>query len=281
MSGQGLVPRLHRALLRTAVPTRVAEWVGLPSRHEREVHDLTLDRSLGGDEPLRVVLAADFHAGPSTPSHLIDKALQHLHALAPDLLLLGGDFVGVHAHDAPPLARELATVPARLGRFAVLGNHDHWAGGHAVARHLEAAGIEMLTNRSVRLPAPFHEVSVTGVDDYRYGLTHADVAFADAARVRLVLMHQPSSLLELGSHTFHAAFCGHTHGGQVALPNGRPLLVAAGPLTRQYNAGRFDLDGGRTLLVTRGVGCSILPLRWNAPSSVLECTVRGTKSRAG
>jgi hypothetical protein len=91
--------------------------------------------------------------------------------------------------------------------------------------------------------------------------------------VRIVLMHAPSGLLDIRDHPFAVALCGHTHGGQIALPNGRPLIVGHGRLSREYSAGRYTLGGGRTLLVSRGVGCTAMPLRLNAAPSILVCTV--------
>jgi uncharacterized protein len=59
----------------------------------------------------------------------------------------------------------------------------------------------------------------------------------------------------------------------VALPGGRPILVADGPLSRRYSAGTYALSGGRTLLVSRGVGCTALPIRINAPAAITVCTI--------
>lgn len=230
----------------------------------------------GGGRSLRIAFASDFHAGPTTPPALLDAAVDALAAAQADLLLLGGDFVSLRASYAPRLVSRLADVPARLGRYAVLGNHDYWADAPAIVGMLEGAGIEMLTNRGVRLPPPFDAVMLSGLDDHTSGEPDAAAAFGEDAPVRVVLMHAPSSLLDIGERRFDVALCGHTHGGQVALPDGRPVLVACGQLSRRFSAGRFDLDGGRTLLVSRGIGCTILPLRLNAPAAITLATIRST-----
>ena len=207
---------------------------------------------------------------------MIDHAIAQLHDTGADILLLGGDFVSLRPDYARELVSQLAAIPAPLGRYAVLGNHDHWAGGAAVTAHLRSVGIHVLTNRNVRLPHPFTNVSICGVDDHTSGEPDAEAAFAGSASVRVLLMHAPSNLLDIGEQSFAVAFCGHTHGGQIALPNGRPLVVAKGLLSRRYNAGRFDLAGNGTLLVSRGIGCSTVPFRWNASPNVLTCTLEGT-----
>ena len=230
--------------------------------------------SLGTSDTLRIKFASDFHAGPSTPRKAIDNALEQLARIDADVMLLGGDFVSLRAEYARDLARQLAAIPAPLGRYAVLGNHDHWSDGNAVTALLEEAGISVLTNRSVRLPDPFGGVSICGLDDHTSGVPDAHAAFDGAAPTRIVLMHAPSNLLDIGDRAFAVAMCGHTHGGQIALPNGKPLKVAHGPLSRRFNAGRFDLDDGRVLLVSRGIGCSTVPVRLNSPPSVMICTIR-------
>lgn len=270
--------RLQALLAPTDWPARLALRLGAPRTVRVERHQVLVPASLGSGQPLRVAFASDFHAGPTTPAPLLDDAVAALAREQPDLLLLGGDFVCLRAGNAERLITLLGTVPAPAGRFAVLGNHDYWSGGREVARYLERAGIELLTNRSRPLPAPFGGVSVCGLDDHTSGYPDAKAAFADGDGVRLLLMHAPSGLLDLGGATFSVAFCGHTHGGQIALPGGRPLMVPHGPLSRRYHAGRFDLDSGSTLIVSRGIGCSTIPVRINAPPEIVVCTMSSRAS---
>ena len=259
----------------TMWPARLADRLGVVSLPCVEHHDVHIARRLGRAGRLRIAFASDFHAGPVTSPRVLDEATRLLTRADADVLLLGGDFVSLRANYAADLAARFAAVPARLGRYAVLGNHDHWSGGAAVAGHLRGAGIEVLMNSNVRLPDPFGDVCICGIDDHESGEPDAAAAFAGAAPVRVVLMHQPSGLLDIGERSFDVAVCGHTHGGQIALPGGRPIIVANGRLTRRYNAGRFVVEGERTLIVSRGVGCSGMPIRFNAPPAVLTCDLHG------
>jgi predicted MPP superfamily phosphohydrolase len=267
-----------------ATPTDWPAWIaarlGAPLEVRVEHHEVVVPGSLGDREVLRLAFASDFHAGPTTPEEVLQSAADALHALRADLLLLGGDFVCLRAEYAGRIAARLGKIPAPLGRYAVLGNHDLWAGRRRVTEQLASAGIEMLTNRQVRLPPPFQQVSICGLDDHTSGHPDADSAFADAGPVRILLMHAPSGLLDAASHRFDLALCGHTHGGQIARPNGKPIVVTHGALSGRYNAGRYPLDGGGTILVSRGVGCTTLPVRWNCPADVILCTVRGQSPTA-
>ena len=255
-------------------PAALAELLGASSSVTLRQEEIELREPLGTGPELRVAFASDFHAGPLTSDRLLARAAETLAATQPDLLLLGGDFVSLRSGYIDRVARRLGEIPAAAGRFAVLGNHDHWAGGGRVTHALERAGIEVLTNANRRLPPPFEDVTVCGLDDHIAGYPDADRAFAAAGRLRLLLMHSPSNLLDLAGHDFAVAFAGHTHGGQIALWNGYPLYVPHGKLSRRYCAGRFSLDRDRVLVVSRGVGCSTVPLRWNAPAEVHLCTLR-------
>jgi predicted MPP superfamily phosphohydrolase len=255
-------------------PARIALWFRDSSSVAVEEHEIEAPQAFGDGRPLRIAFASDFHAGPTTPPALLDAAVDALAAANADVVLLGGDFVGLRASDGPRLMSRLAHLRAPLGCHAVLGNHDYWTDAPAIAAMLEAAGIEMLTNRHILLPAPFDGVRLCGLDDHTSGEPDVAAAFGEDGPLRVVLMHAPSGLLDIGERHFDVALCGHTHGGQVALPDGRPLLVSHGRLSRRYSAGRYDLGDGRTLLVSRGVGCTTVPVRLNAPAAITICTVR-------
>lgn len=262
-------------------PAALADRLGLTARLRVRHDAVTVHASPGSASRLRIAFASDFHAGPSTSPRLLADAIEALHHAAADVLLLGGDFVAVRARGIDALAARLGEVPAPAGRFAVLGNHDYYAGAARITAALERAGVQVLVNRSTRLPAPFDRVSICGLDDHTSGHPDAAAAFASAASVRVLLMHAPSGLLDVGRHAFDLALAGHTHGGQVALPGGRPIVVPKGRLSRRYAGGRYELAPGRALLVTRGLGQSVLPLRWHAPPEVHVLSMEGPGERRG
>jgi uncharacterized protein len=261
---------VERFLYGSAWPARLAARLGYHPRVRNARYGIWTDVR-EGHRRLRIGYASDFHAGGATNPEVIDAACWELTAAAPDVLLLGGDFVGADAKAIHEVAPRLGEIPAPFGRFAVLGNHDWWTDARTVADALEVAGIQLLTNRNARLARPFEDVVVCGLDDPWAGHPDAAAAFARTDGVRIVLMHQPSGLLDVGDRPFALALCGHTHGGQIALPGGIPIVVPHGPLSRRYSRGRYELDGGRVLIVSRGVGCSTLPFRLFAPPEVVIC----------
>jgi predicted MPP superfamily phosphohydrolase len=203
----------------------------------------------------------------------LEEAFAHLRAFAPDVLILGGDYVLFEAAHADELAPLIRSVGAPLGRYAILGNHDLWADDRAIARSLECAEATLLVNRCVsfsRRP----EVSLSGLDDAWAGIPDYEAAFGGGVGqpVHVVAMHSPDHVPRLAGRRFTLAVCGHTHGGQIALPGPR-ALHAPSEESRRYLAGRYDLPGG-PLWVSRGVGHAEVPWRWFAPADVLSATLR-------
>ena len=260
---------------------RPASWAAklayvtrLSGRIELSTLEVSTGRVASEARPsLRVAFASDFHAGPTTDRRLLAEACELLAALEPDVVLLGGDYVSVRAAYIDDLAPLIARIPARLGKFGVLGNHDLRADYARVTRGLAAAGVRLLRNQSVRLEPPYDDMTICGLDDATRGRPDAETTFEGATATRIALMHSPDGLLSIGDRPFALALCGHTHGGQVVLPTGRAIYTPSGKLSRRYCQGVFDLGAGRTLLVTRGVGCSTLPVRAFAAPLVHLCLI--------
>jgi uncharacterized protein len=252
--------------------------LGLQGRIATREHRFEVPR-VEGSPPIRMVFASDFHAGPMTHPALLDEACRAIASARPELLLLGGDFVYRRSRDVDMLAERLACLSAPLGIYAVLGNHDYLGAEEHIIRKLSDAGIEVLVNRSVRLPAPHDDVWICGLDDPIYGAPDADAAVDGADGTRIILMHAPDGLLELQRERFDLALCGHTHGGQVALPFGLPIVMPTGRLNRRYPHGvHAEVAEGANLLVSRGVGCSGVPFRLFARPEIHLCTLLAATS---
>ena len=223
--------------------------------------------------PLTVAFASDFHSGPTTHADVFFGIAEELNSRRPDVLLLGGDFVTLRAEYMTPLIAALSLYAPPLGSFAVLGNHDLWSDDQEIMRQLNACGVEVLINRNVALNKPFDCVSICGIDDPWTGNADCAKAFENAKSIRIWLTHSPDGLL-LQDQQYSVGFAGHTHGGQICLRDGTALIGAGSPLSRSHSRGRFDIPGNGPLIVSRGVGCSNVPVRINSDPELIFCELR-------
>ena len=230
--------------------------------------------------PLRVAFLADFHVG----SHAGDVArlsaiITEVAEFAPDIALYGGDFVNMMAFGGgrvPPrtIAPIIARLPAPLGHFAVIGNHDRNYDAGEVTDALQAAGIVVLADerRSIRFEAG--EIEIAGIPDARVERpqAHALLASLGPDRPAVVLAHDPYWFGHLPPGP-HLMLAGHTHGGQIRLPLIGPLRNAShAPMRWTY--GLVEEEGKR-MYVTSGLGCSGIPLRIGVPPEYVVIEVNG------
>ena len=254
-------------------------WARVPGRTAVDLvrHDLALlpARPGGRERVLRVAFASDLHIGPLTAPVLLDNAFALLSDLRPDVLVLGGDYVYMEA--TPEMTRELearvAAVPART-KIAILGNHDLWTHHDRIEAVLRAAGATVLVNDALVLPAPFEDVAFVGLDDPWAGRPDAERALrgTEGAGLRIGLSHSPEGVPMLQGRGVALLLCGHTHGGQIALPSG-PVVVH-GEHGRRWPAGLYQL-GDMSLFVSRGLGAVDLPFRAYARPDVSVFTLTG------
>jgi hypothetical protein len=249
---------------------------------------------------LSIGVIADVHAGgPLMPAERIRAIAERTNQLAPDLIVLLGDFTASHRFRTRAVAPEewgeaLSILRAPLGVHAVLGNHDWWddivaqragKGPVLVRRTLERFGIPVYENDVVRLtkdgrpfwlaglgdqlafvagwPRPVWH-NFRGVDDL--GGTLAKVT--DDAPV-VLLAHEPDIFPRVPERV-SLTLSGHTHGGQVRLFGYSPRVPSR--FGNRFAYGHVCEDD-RHLIVSGGLGCSILPVRIGVPPEIVMVDV--------
>lgn len=244
-----------------------------------------LPRGLRG---FRILQIADLHLGPCVGPEFVRGVVERGLELRPDLFALTGDYVE-HArspvHELPALLGPLCRDPSApaLGAVGVLGNHDWYAGHTRVGEALAGAGIRLLNNERVFLtedrelipsPAP-GALCIAGLGDLNHQDCRPVGALAGVAErtPRVVLSHHPDSAeLEVwGGVRADAMLSGHTHGGQIALP-------FIGPPVSHSRYGRKYLGGVAQgprfpVVVSRGLGMALLPVRFGVPPEFVEVTL--------
>ena len=228
-----------------------------------------------GAAPIRAVLISDIHvAGPDMPPARLARIVERINALAPDIVLIAGDFVSdkrmaTRHYSQAEGAAPLAGLRPRLGTFAVMGNHDHWRSGAEAHRVLAAARVRLLDNQAVTVgPLALGGLDDPFTDRDRPGATIAAMRRLPGARV--LLSHSPDPFADLPADV-GLMLAGHTHCGQARLPFVGAVMTMS-EHGQRYACGLVR-EGGRTLIVTAGLGTSGLPLRPGAVPDLWLVTI--------
>ena len=226
-----------------------------------------------GTKPIRIVQLSDTHGSwidmpPTRLQRIVDQA----NALHPDLVVLTGDYIGGKIVDWPHIRLEAVLLPfdrlqAPLGIYAVAGNHDtvYWT-RHVLARtHVHflvsdwvdagpvtIAGANDLTNISI--PGDESRTAVTG---------------ARSDKPLILIAHEPNYFAALPAEA-GLMIAGHTHGGQIMLPWIGPLYLD--DYLAAHRRGVFH-EHGQTLVVSSGLGTSVVPIRIGVPPEIVEITL--------
>jgi hypothetical protein len=260
----------------------LAFYAGEIARHELEIVHLTitLPRLPDAFTGMKIVQISDIHFQEYTEAAFLDAIVRKVNALAPDLVVLTGDFVS-----SKPLPRRFSV---RLGyhcaerlsqltcplRYAILGNHDCLVGSHAVTDALHSHGIPVLADSFVPLERNGQRVWLAGIKDVleeRPNLEAALPAGRSAHEPVILLAHEPDFADHAVGRQVDLVLSGHTHGGQILLPMLPPLLLP--DMGVKYVHGLFRLSDGMQLYVNRGIGAVTLPFRFRCQPEMTVITL--------
>jgi predicted MPP superfamily phosphohydrolase len=226
-----------------------------------------------------IALLADVHHGPFVPLDYIKHVVEMTNALKPDLIALAGDYVHRDALFIEPCMEELGRLKARLGRFAVRGNHDNRSyHSHHDFRGLSQAALDGaklpdLNNSGISIERHSARLRVCGVGDLWTDRQYLQAALGDATdRDAVVLLsHNPDFVETIRDPRVGLVLSGHTHGGQVVLPGfGAPIVPSR--FGQKYLYGLVQGPSCQAF-VTRGVGTISPPVRFCCRPEVVLITL--------
>jgi len=226
-----------------------------------------------------VALLADVHHGPFVPLSYIQHVVAMANALKPDLTLLAGDYVHRHHSYIALGINELGKLQARLGRFAVRGNHDNhsYHDDHVYQTNSSAALADAelpdLNNAGVWLERGCARLRVCGVGDLWTDRQDLDSALGDATErdAVLLLSHNPDFAETISDPRVGLVLSGHTHGGQIVVPGlGAPIVPSR--YGQKYLYGLVQAPTCQ-VFITRGVGTISPPVRFLCRPEVVLITL--------
>ena len=224
----------------------------------------------------KIVLLSDLHVG-RVPG-LIERTAALLRDVSADMAVLAGDIQSWGTPAAAVAAEQLLplldVLDVRDGVFAVLGNHD----SHDLVNALEALAIRVLINEDAVVARQQFRLRITGLDDVNTFFTEqAEQALRPSAEAdaSIALVHSPEMADVAAAAGYELYLSGHTHGGQICLPGGRPILTAL-DRHRELATGLWE-HRNMTGYTSRGIGVA-RRARFNCPPEIAILRLRAATS---
>ena len=233
-------------------------------------------------EGFKLVLISDTQADRYTDQKRLGNFIKKVNGLKPDLVLIGGDIITSTPNYIKIGAEYLGRIKAKYGKYSCVGDHDNWAyrsdmkrSLHEVEQAMYAAGVPMIDdeNRIIKVDSAKIKVSFvknTYVDKAPIGILDTLAYDSTKYDLKIFLVHQPRQrLIKFAQkHKYDLYLCGHTHGGQMTFLfpfyNLSPTQIETPYMRGNY---RF---GNMLMIVTRGLGMSIAPVRYNSTPEITE-----------
>lgn len=229
-----------------------------------------------GDIKLKVAVFSDTHFGKMYKDKNITKIVNKINKENPDIVIFTGDFfnkyyVDKDILDLELLYSELTRINCKY-KFAVNGNHDLGGGANTAYKNIfTESGFTLLDNDEIFIEE--RNVTIVGFSDMIFGELDTDIKNINNDNYTIILSHEPDVVDSVFSKNNALMLSGHTHGGQITAPFVTKYILPYGG--QKYLKGLFQdvgLNGNISLFVTKGIGMTMLPLRFlNVPEvAILE-----------
>ncbi len=218
---------------------------------------------------LRVLHVSDIHYGFFFDRSRLKEMIARISEVPKDVIVATGDFVAELR--APEQVKEFWSIFRELeapgGVFSVLGNHDHWNFEETALECLAESGQDLYGKVS-RIEREGERLWLAGARDFQTQPQRVDPLLEEIPpkECRVVLAHNPDSADTVSSRRVDLFLCGHTHGGQVRLPGLGAVVLPV--RNRSYVSGKVRSQRGDRVFISRGIGCTGLPIRFLAPPEI-------------
>lgn len=228
----------------------------------------------------RIVHISDLHNEKFGKNQ--ERLLRGICAVSPDIIVVTGDLIDRRKYDLDTAmvfingAVEIAPV------YYVSGNHEAWSGDYKnISGNLSSCGVQILDDNKVELIKGGGKIEILGVSDtdfltsgYMDGTNSSKLKehlkrLSDDSVFQILLSHRPELFDLYADKNIDLIFSGHAHGGQFRIPFIGGLVAPDQGLFPKYSSGAYTQNQS-TLIVSRGLGNSIIPIRiFNRPEIVV------------
>lgn len=229
----------------------------------------------------RIINLTDIHLGQWISPEYLNGVVDYVNSLNPDMITLTGDYVSYILEGYEDnLLDSFKKLKAKDGKFAVLGNHDHWAGAEEIRKILKQSDVVDLSNDVYTLEKEGEKLNISGVDSLTVGADDFDKVLeklpSDGASILLV--HEPD-FAKISSKTdrFDLQMSGHSHGGQLVIP-GVETTPFRCSYSFKYPVGAYKV-GNMTQYTSKGLGTNSFWLRINCKPEITQFYLKTTRRK--
>jgi len=230
------------------------------------------------NKKIKVVFISDLHYGNYYYKLRLKKIVESVNKLEADFIIIGGDYIDnskrskFNKNLLDTLFKELHFLKAEMGVITVLGNHDYYLekNMNSLIEFFKDNNITLLKNDTLELNLGDNKVLIHGVEDLLRGVINVDRLKIDMNYLNILVSHNPDFYEEF-KLDFDIGLSGHTHGGQVN------LFGLYAPITESKYGQKYvkclNKKGNSTIITTKGLGCSMFPIRFFAVPEIIELEI--------
>lgn len=208
--------------------------------------------------------------------------LEKIEAESPDIIVITGDLIDRRKYDLKPAEILVESAIKIAPVYYVSGNHEAWSGKYkSIKEMLTRLGVDVLDNRKIDISINNEKITLLGVSDPNFlTSTYFDDTnilnmeenlddLSNTSNFQILLSHRPELFKLYNEKNIDLIFSGHAHGGQFRLPFIGGVIAPNQGFFPKYTSGVYKMNQS-TLIVNRGLGNSIIPIRlFNRPELVV------------
>jgi len=247
-----------------------SRWIKIT---EIEIRSSDIPRSFDAS---KIVFISDIHLGPYMSPQRLSGIVNQINDMNPEMIILGGDYVHYQYKYIGPVFAELGKLRADLGVFAVLGNHDHYAGEGLTRKMIVKYGIKNIDNQSVWVRKGIDSIKIGGVGDLWEDTQAPENTLNGLKKSNFAILvsHHPDYIENMNTDLIDLTLSGHTHGGQITF-FGWWAPVLPSDYGQKYRYGLID-SGTMKSIISSGVGTVAVPFRFFCRPEIVVIRLKRT-----
>lgn len=257
-----------------------------PTKFKPELFDLVNVNVKINDLPFtfhnyRIINLTDIHLGQWISPEYLNGVADYVNSLNPDMITLTGDYVSYILEGyEDDLLDSFKKLKAKDGKYAVLGNHDHWAGAEEIRKILKKSNIVDLSNDVFTIEKDGEKLNISGVDSLTVGADDLDKVLEKLPHdgASILLVHEPDfAKISSKTNRFDLQMSGHSHGGQLVIPGVKTTPFRCS-YSLKYPVGAYKVKN-MIQYTSKGLGTNSFWIRVNCKPEITQFYLKTTKRK--